>query len=111
MAIEDEILALQLDQDVFHNEDSKVSGIAKLAVAKGFETLSPAQQSVVRPFLTQPCEGVRDPGGHHNDCQTQLSDVELKEAYEERGLDSLLCENCRDEQIGYQEHWARFSKD
>ncbi|MBS0974852.1 hypothetical protein [Serratia rubidaea] len=111
MAIEDEILALQLEQDVFQNEDSKVSGIAKLAVTKGFETLSPAQQSVVRPFLTQPCEGVADPGGYHNNCQAQLNGVELKDAYEERGFGSLLCENCRDEQTGYEEHWARFSKD
>lgn len=52
MAIQDEILCLQLGQDVFHNEDSKVSGIAKLAVDKGFNTLTPAQQSVIRPFLT-----------------------------------------------------------
>lgn len=111
MAIEDEILALQLKQDVFHNEDSKVSGIAKLAVTKGYETLSPAQQSVVRPFLTQPCEGVEDPGGYHNNCKVQLTDEALKEAYQLRGLGSLLCENCRDEQAGYEEHWARFSKD
>jgi hypothetical protein len=98
MAIEDEILALQLKQDIFHNEDSKVSGIAKLAVSKGFGSLTPAQKNVVSPFLTQPCEGVTDPGGYHNDCETELSGAELKEAYQDQGIfDSLLCQRCREE--------------
>lgn len=111
MAIQDEILAMQLKQDVFHNEEQKVSGIAQLAVDRGFDTLTPGQQAVVRPFLTQPCEGVTDPGGYHNNCQVQLTDEALKEAYEESDFGSLLCEGCRDEQGGYAEEWARFSKD
>jgi len=111
MAIQDEILCLQLGQDVFHNEDSKVSGIAKLAVDKGFNTLTPAQQSVIRPFLTQSCDGVRDPGGHHNNCQTRLTEETLKVAYEEMGSGHLLCEACRNEQAYYEEAWIRFSKD
>lgn len=111
MAIQDEILKIQLTQGVFDNEEQKVSGIAQLAVNRGFDTLSPAQQAVVQPFLTQPCDGVRDPGGHYNDCDVLLTGEALKDAYQMSDFGSLLCEGCRDEKGGYEEHWARFSKD
>jgi hypothetical protein len=112
MAIEDEILAHQLKHDIFHSEDDRVSGIAKLAVDKGFDTLTPRQKGVVNPFLTQPCEGVTDPGGYHNGCAVQLSGAELLEAYEEQSaFDSLRCENCRDEANDIAAHRESFMRD
>ncbi|WP_261282141.1 hypothetical protein [Serratia fonticola] len=112
MAIEDEILAHQLKRDIFYHEDSKVSGIARLAVDNGFDTLTPRQKAVVNPFLTQPCEGVTDPGDHHNGCTVQLAGAELLEAYEEYGAyDSLHCERCRDEKNDIEAHRERFMRD
>lgn len=75
------ILAKQLEMDVFHNEDSKVAGIAKLAVDKGFNTLSPSQKGVLEPFLTHSCSGNTDPGDHHNNCERELEGSALLEAY------------------------------
>jgi len=112
MAFEEEILRQQLEQDVFHNEDSKVSGIAKLAVDKGFASLTPAQKSVLRRFLSQPCEGVTDPAGYHNNCKVVLTEKELSDAYDahfEHG--SLLCQNCIDEANDIASHRESFMKD
>lgn len=112
MAYEEEILSEQLKIDEFHNEDSKVSGIAKLAVDKGWDNLSPAQKSVLRPFLSKPCEGVRDPAGVHNECEAILTEAELKDAYDELyQYDSLLCQNCQDESNDIAAHKASFFKD
>lgn len=60
MGIEEQLLETLLKNDVFHNEDSKVSGIAKLAIDKGFSTLSPAQKAVLKPFMSHSCEGYTD---------------------------------------------------
>lgn len=109
MAVEDDILEIQLKNDTFHGEDGKVSGIAKLAVDKGFDTLSVAQKKVLQPFLTQPCEGVTDPGGFHNGCEVQLSGAELLDAYED--FDSLRCERCRDEANDIAAHRESFMRD
>ena len=38
MGIEENLLETLLKHDVFHNEDGKVSGIAKLAIDKGYES-------------------------------------------------------------------------
>ncbi|MGL5665431.1 MAG: hypothetical protein ACRDD9_04800 [Shewanella sp.] len=112
MGTTEQILAVQLERDIFHNEDSKVSGIAKLAVAKGFNTLSPAQQRVLEPFLTQPCSGQTDPGGYHNDCEKVLEGAELLEAYEmSDDGESLQCESCREEAGFYEHQWEKFSQD
>lgn len=112
MAVEDDILAIQLKNDTFYNEDGKVSGIAKLATDKGFDTLSTLQKKVLAKFLTQPCEGVTDPGGHHNNCEIQLSGAELLEAYEEQyTFDSLRCEHCRDEANDIAAHRESFMRD
>lgn len=112
MAFEEEILSEQLKADEFHNEDSKVSGIAQLAVDRGWNTLSPAQKSVLRPFLTKPCEGVCDPAGEHNGCEAVLTEAELKDAYEELyQYDSLLCQSCQDESNDIAAHKASFFKE
>ena len=112
MAVETDILEIQLKNDTFYHEDGKVTGIAKLAVDKGYEALSDAQKRVLEPFLTKPCEGVTDPGGYHNGCEVKLSGAELLEAYEEDiHFDSLLCERCRDESNDIAAHRERFMRD
>lgn len=47
MGIEENLLETLLKNDVFHEEDGKVSGIAKLAIDKGYANLSPAQKRVL----------------------------------------------------------------
>lgn len=112
MAYEEEILSEQLKADAFYNEDGKVSGIAKLAVDKGWDNLTPAQKRVLNPFLSKPCEGVTDPGGYHNDCKVVLTDAELKDAYDEYYQhEALLCQNCRDEATDIEAHRQQFFKD
>lgn len=71
-----------LDQDVFANEDQKVSGIAQRAVDHGYDALSPVQKHVLSPFMSHGCDGVENPGGHHNDCENLLTGSELESAYE-----------------------------
>lgn len=112
MAFEEEILSEQIKCDAFYHEDGKVKGIAQLAVDKGWNSLSPLQQRVLNPFLSHPCEGVTDPGGHHNGCEVILTEVELRDAYEEKAQhDSLLCQNCRDEADDIAAHRERFFRD
>lgn len=88
------------------NEVDKVAGIAKLAIDKGFESLTGAQQSVLRPFLSHDCEGVENPGGHHNDCQMTLEGEHLAKAVQqEMYYGRVLCENCVDETEQYAREW------
>lgn len=112
MGIEENLLETLLKHDVFHNEDGKVSGIAKLAIDKGYATLSPAQKRVLQPFMSHGCEGYTDPVGHHSGCGKVLEGAELDEAYEhtwEHG--GLLCEDCR-EQSDYDDYRRdKFMKD
>lgn len=98
MRVIERILARQLELDVFANEEPKVSGIAQLAIDKGFDNLSDLQKKVLLPFLTQPCSGHINPGGHHNECEATLEDEELLAAYEEADdPDCLQCERCSTE--------------
>ncbi len=104
MGIEENLLETLLKHDAFHNEDSKVAGIAKLAVDRGFSTLSPAQKSVLTPFMSHACEGYTDPGEHHNDCNKVLEGAELIEAYDHIWEhDGIVCEDCR-EQSDYDDY-------
>lgn len=106
------LLSTMLSHDAFHNEDAKVSGIAQLAVDKGFDTLSPLQKRVLNPFLTHQCAGINDPGGHHNGCQKIINGSELKEAYELQGYyGELLCLDCREESDGYDIEREKFMRD
>jgi len=112
MAFEEEILAEQLKCDEYHNEEAKVSGIAQLAVDKGWSNLTPAQQNILRPFLSKRCEGVRDPAGVHNDCKVVLTEGQLSNAYDEYfQYDALLCLHCQDEANDIEAHRASFMKD
>ncbi len=98
MTIIERILTKQLEMGVFDNEEGKVSGIATRAVNLGFETLTDLQKRVLMPFLSQPCTGNIDPGGHHNGCEVVLEDDFLLDAYEEaEDFECLQCERCRTE--------------
>lgn len=112
MAFEEEILSEQLKRDEFYNEEDMVSGIAKRAVDKGWDSLTEAQKRVLKPFLSKPCEGVTDPGGHYNDCAVVLTDAALRDAYDEYYQhEALLCQNCRDEANDIEAHRQQFMKD
>lgn len=94
------------------DEDGKVRGIAQLAVDKGFDHLSEPQKNVLRPHLTKACDGVTDPGGYHNDCQTVLESDELATALENQAYyGSLLCEKCIDEAEQYAREWERIDRE
>lgn len=109
MTIEQEIFAALIAHDAFHDEDQMVQGIAQRAVDHGFETLSARQQAVVSPFLERACEGVKNPGGHHNECRNVIEGKDLVNATENSGyFGGWLCENCRNESDGYENERARF---
>ncbi len=98
MNVTERILNYQITHGVFDGEDPKVSGIAQYAVDNGFASLTPKQQNVIEPFLTQSCSGITDPGGYHNECEQTLMGEELLEAYELcDDSESLECESCRSE--------------
>lgn len=106
------LIKTMLDCDAFHEADNMVSGIAKAAVAKGFDNLSVRQQAVLEPFLSHECGGVRDPGGHSNGCAKVISGSELQEAYDQQGYyGDLLCQDCREESDGYEIERERFMRD
>lgn len=108
MGVIEKILAKQLEMDVFHTEDSKVPGIAKLAVDRGFDALSPAQKRVLEPFLSKQCSGQTDPGGYSNDCNAVLEGAALLDAYDDcDDSESLQCESCREEGGFYAHQWDR----
>lgn len=96
MTIETKVLVALLEVDALHSETGIVQGIAQRAVANGFENLSPKQQDVIRDLLTKQCEGVTDPGDHHNDCSAELEGQDLIEATTNSGyFGGWLCEDCR----------------
>lgn len=112
MSEEIEVLKLLLDRGHLDNEDGKVSGIAKLAVDKGFEQLSALQKAVLTPLLLRACEGVTNPGGHHNECRVVLEGKELAAALEQEGYyNGVLCENCVNETEQYSNEWNRIQRE
>lgn len=109
MAVTEDILSHQLEVDVFHAEDSKVSGIAQRAVDFGYDSLSPAQKKVLEPFLSKRCSGYTDPADH-NECHVILQGEALLEAYEDaEDSEYLQCEACRAERdyLDYREEKIR----
>lgn len=95
MAIEDEVLKKLRERDAFAEND-KADGIAQRGIDKGYATLSPAQQHVLKPYMSISCDGVEDPGGYHNECDKQLEGRELLQALDDEGYyDALLCDDCR----------------
>ena len=113
MAIKEQILDYQLNHGVFDSSTFPgAEGIAKRAVAEGFDTLSTKQKLVLEPYLTKTCSGVTNPGGHHNDCSTELKDEELLDAYHRcDDTECLVCESCNSEE-GYHAHqWDKISRE
>ncbi|MEJ6080175.1 hypothetical protein MT391_16810 [Vibrio sp. 1-Bac 57] len=97
-----------LDQGILDNEEQKVSGIAKLAVDKGYDTLSHAQKSVIAPWLTANCSGSTDPGGHHNGCSVELIGDELVDALDlAEDYESIQCESCRSDDSYYGHQYSK----
>ncbi|HEY8939440.1 MAG TPA: hypothetical protein VIM59_04595 [Cellvibrio sp.] len=113
MSIEEKILEQQIARGVFENaEFSGTEGIARLAVDKGFRTLSEKQQKVLEPYLSAVCSGVTDPGGHHNECSAQLDGQELLDAYLRcEDTESLTCESCYNEEGYYAHQWEQISQE
>lgn len=108
MSDEQKVLGALLRNGSLDNEEVKVKGIARLAVDKGYDHLTPLQKDVIVPFLTRDCDGVNNPGGHHNDCQVELEGAALAAALEnEAYYDGVLCENCVNESEQYAREWER----
>lgn len=96
MPVIEDILTLHLRNDEFHGHDDMCAGIAQLAVDRGYDTLTNAQQRVLSPFLSTHCSGYSDPATHHP-CNALLEGESLLAAYENSDFDSLQCESCRGE--------------
>ena len=107
------VLRVLVDHGAFDNEESKVSGIAQLAIDRGYESLSVLQKRVLEPFLTMSCTGTTDPGGHHNDCEQTLSGEDLIDAIElsDDGLEGMKCDSCRSDDDFYQHQWERIEQE
>lgn len=106
------LLQTMLDHDIFANTDDMVSGIARRGVDLGYDSLSAAQKHVLTPFMSHSCDGVENPGGHHNDCDTNLSGDDLESAYENQNYyDAILCPNCVDETEEYRRQWDRIERE
>ena len=113
MGIKEDILDYQLDHGVFDNATfSGTEGIAKLAVTQGFSTLSVKQKAILDPYLSKKCSGVTDPGGYHNECSSNLEDKALLDAYSRcDDTESLICENCDNEEGYYRHQWEKISRE
>jgi hypothetical protein len=113
MNIEERILDYQLTHGVFDNAKFPgAEGIAKLAVTKGFSTLSPKQVVVLKPYLSTICSGVTDPGDHHNGCLVELEGKNLLDAYEQSDdTECLICDNCYNEKADYEYRWDKMSQE
>lgn len=108
MSEEQKVVEKLMENGSLDNEDQKIKGIAKLAVDKGYDSLSKPQQSVLEPFLTRACDGVENPGGHHNDCSRVLEGEAFAEALtHEAYYDGVLCENCINEREQYSREWEK----
>jgi len=106
------LLESMLNHDRFHDQDAMVSGIAQRAVNNGFNSLSEKQKAVLSPFLEQPCDGVTNPGGHHNNCPVTLEGEELESAIEnEMYYGGLLCASCVDENERYRAEWEKIQRE
>lgn len=113
MGIEEKIFETELEHCVFEAaEVDFAEGLARLAVDKGYDSLSPKQKAVLEPYLSAYCSGVTDPGGHHYECDALLEGEDLLEAYQlSEDSQSLMCESCRSDQGYYQHQWQRISEE
>lgn len=108
MSVEQDVLAVLIENGSLDNEEQIVRGIAQRAIDHGYDNLSVAQKRVLQPFMSRECDGVEDPGGYHNNCQVILEGAALVEALtNESYYGAALCENCVDESEQYSREWER----
>lgn len=108
MSDEQKVLRALLNNGSLDNEEQKVRGVAQLAVDKGYQHLSGAQKTLVTPWLIRACDGVTNPGGHHNNCQALLEGETLGSALEtEAYYGGVICESCINESAQYEREWER----
>lgn len=107
MGTTERIIQAQLDCDYYEDKQPNfIVGLARRAVDEGFDSLSEKQKAVLASHLTQCCDGVVNPGGHHNDCRTVLEGDDLASALDSQNYyDALLCPACMDESEGYAAEW------
>ncbi|WP_017445868.1 hypothetical protein [Gayadomonas joobiniege] len=113
MGIKEKILDYQVTHGVFDNSTfAGTEGIAKRAIAEGFDALSEKQKAVLEPYLSITCSGITDPGGHHNDCAAVLEGESLLDAYHRcEDPEYLICDSCDDEEGYYAHQWDRISQE
>lgn len=110
MAEEEKALAKLIEYGFLEQEDSKVEGIAKRAINHGYESLSQAQKGVLSSWLQRECDGVTDPGGHHNGCQIVLEGQALADALDcESYGDGFICDSCVQEANEHQRRWDQMN--
>ncbi len=111
MSSEERVLNKLLEYDLI-DRTSTAGGIAQRAISHGYDTLTDRQKHVLSPFLTRVCEGVTDPGGHHNPCETELEGEAFAEALDSESYgDGFMCESCRDESGFYDHQWDRINNE
>lgn len=113
MGLQESILKFQIEHGIFDDaEFHGAEGIAKLAIDRGYETLSEKQKNVLEPYLNITCSGYRDPGGNYHDCSVELSDEELLDAcHESIGRDGTICNSCLNEIGNFERQWERISRE
>ena len=113
MRITEDIIKVQLEKDYYEDKQPDyIAGLAQRAVEFGFDQLSEKQQAILKPHLSQACQGIDDPGGYHNDCNATLEGEALLAAYEQENYhDALICPSCTEEADFYEAQWEKFSKD
>lgn len=110
MTAEEKALGKLLEYGHFDQEDSKVEGIAKRAMSHGYDSLTQPQKAVLSKHLTRDCEGVTDPGGHHNGCQAELEGEALAEALDRESYgDGFICDSCDQESHEHQRQWDKMN--
>lgn len=110
MADEEKVLAKLIEYGFLEQEDSKVEGIAKRAISHGYQSLTQPQKNVLDSWLERECEGVMDPGGHHNGCQIVLDGQALADALDSESYgDGFVCASCLQESNEYQRQWEKMN--
>lgn len=89
-------------------QDSKAKGIALSAIDKGYDSLTPAQKSVLEPFFNPDCEGDMVNG----DCSNTVSNEDFVKSIEDYAfLEKISCHNCLEQAEYQQSTWDRMSQE
>jgi|SRR5690625_411980 len=111
MAKKQSIIEQLYNQDFINDEPDIVRGIAQAAIDRGYDNLSDKQKNIIKHLFQQKCQGVADPSGFVNNCQSTLTEEELDNALNLAfSYSGLLCRSCIDEAEGYRRHWDKLSK-